>query len=288
MNIEKFITICFIGVYLHAPCYAMKLERPMFEQRRSSFGDIQDNHAACLNLKNKIEAILKGNLFDTDHYTPKMPCSLCLPRTMSTKDFLAHPVSSYFLSAIKKHEYALLKTCILSTFNIFDFSLRSLSIEKGGPLFVAVDYGIPALVEILLLEGVAVDSKDNYDQTPLYYAIKNDDVVVAKLLLDAGACVAVRDYFGNTPLHCAIKYNNPEMIALLLTKKEINPFDTNGAGANVFFLANQYDFLRSHIMTDTVSISKNIEQREKCIALLEDWKKKNPDKKGICFIGEYY
>ncbi|KKQ49200.1 MAG: hypothetical protein US69_C0008G0030 [candidate division TM6 bacterium GW2011_GWF2_38_10] len=269
---NKYVWLMVIAFYL--PCCAMKLEKLQRTQLCVSFEDMQANKEACLTLKNKIERLLRHTGY--------------LPRTISTNDFLVHPVSKYFLSAIRNHEDALLKTCVLSTFNIAEVSLRSLSIGNENPLFFAVDFGIFALVDMLLHEGFEVDVKDSYGKTPLYYTLKNDNVELATLLLDAGASVAVQDCDGNTPLHCAIKYNNPEMIALLLSKKEVNPFITNGAGANVFFLANQYDFLRTHITVDAALITRNIEQRTKCIALLEEWKNKNPGKKGICFISEYY
>lgn len=274
MDMKKITYACLMVVTFYSPCCAMKLEKLRRAQLCVSFEDMQANKEACLTLKNKIERLLQHTSY--------------LPRIISTKDFLAHPVSEYFREAIRNHEYALLKTCVLSTFNITEVSLRLLSIGNEDPLFCAVDFGIPALVDMLLHEGCEVDVKDSYLKTPLYYALKNDHVELTKVLLDAGASVAVQDCDGNTPLHYAIKYNNPEMIALLLAQESIDPFITNIYGENVYLLSNQYEYFRRQNKTDLFTVIHNNERQKKCDFLLKDWAEKNPHKRPQNLLGKYY
>lgn len=127
--------------------------------------------------------------------------------------------------------------------------------RKFGPslLHLAAQSGNPALVQYLLNQGLSVNDRDNYGQTPLHYAVNINfrfgeatvrlllehgaDVEArdgqgrtplfstvfssrcleySRLLLEHGARPTVSDRDGRTPLHDAVKGSNLELIVLLL------------------------------------------------------------------------
>lgn len=65
--------------------------------------------------------------------------------------------------------------------------------------------------------GADVNFHDQYECTPLYYAIQCNHPEMVKLLLDYGADVNSKNsYYGSTMLHYALHYNYPEIVKLLL------------------------------------------------------------------------
>ncbi len=71
-------------------------------------------------------------------------------------------------------------------------------------------------VKQLLDRGANIESKVNYDQTPLCWAIQRNNVDMVKLLLDAGADVKSIDDHSQTPLYWAVQRNNVDIVKLLL------------------------------------------------------------------------
>ena len=55
--------------------------------------------------------------------------------------------------------------------------------------------------------GVAVNTKNNYNQTPLLCAVEENDFNLVSLLIDAGADLNAQDYNGQTALHCSVSRN---------------------------------------------------------------------------------
>jgi ankyrin repeat protein len=91
--------------------------------------------------------------------------------------------------------------------------------NKNGqtPLHLAVQDADPMIAELLINFGADVDAMDNYDMSPLHWALKvcrND--ATAQLLLAHGANFLVSDSNGWTPLHSASRYDHPSIVELLL------------------------------------------------------------------------
>ncbi|KAF2727468.1 hypothetical protein EJ04DRAFT_394386, partial [Polyplosphaeria fusca] len=64
---------------------------------------------------------------------------------------------------------------------------------------------------------VEVDSRDNYEQTPLFGAARNGHKAVVKLLLDTGRVeVDSRDNYERTPLFWASQSGHEAVVKLLL------------------------------------------------------------------------
>merc|ERR1712111_181314 len=77
--------------------------------------------------------------------------------------------------------------------------------------------------------GADVDSKDNDDWTPLFYAARENAVKVAELLLKHNASLnATNSLVGRTPLHIAAAKDSLEVAELLLKKgADIDSKDDN-------------------------------------------------------------
>ena len=96
-------------------------------------------------------------------------------------------------------------------------SIESTSGEVwSSPLGIATMNGHEKVVEILLNKGAKVDVKDNYDQTPLYWAFSRRNETIAKLLLNSGAKVNVGDRHGWTLLMWAALDGDEASCKLLL------------------------------------------------------------------------
>ena len=73
----------------------------------------------------------------------------------------------------------------------------------SSPLFAAVGFGDPAVIQALLKGGANVHEKDNDGMTALHWAVVAHHPEAVKALLAAGADVNAVDHFGYTPLHYA-------------------------------------------------------------------------------------
>lgn len=81
--------------------------------------------------------------------------------------------------------------------------------------FFACESGNPALVTLLLDNGMDVNVRDKDGRTPIYWAILNQRVEAVKLLLTRKADLTVADRTGQTPLACAKEASNQAIIKLL-------------------------------------------------------------------------
>ncbi|KAF8774220.1 Ankyrin-2 like protein [Argiope bruennichi] len=93
--------------------------------------------------------------------------------------------------------------------------------KNASPIFsirgLAVDmYIIKKLLDHRLIN---VDATDNYHQTPLMWAIKNDNLEIVKMLLKKNAIVDTSDSFRQTPLHHALFHCNHRIVVALLLKQ---------------------------------------------------------------------
>jgi ankyrin repeat protein len=91
--------------------------------------------------------------------------------------------------------------------------------NKDGqtPLHLAAQRADPRIAELLINSGTDVDTRDNYNMSPLHCALKfcRSDAT-AQLLLAHGANFLVSDSHGWTPLHSASRYDHPSIVELLL------------------------------------------------------------------------
>lgn len=81
--------------------------------------------------------------------------------------------------------------------------------EFGGtPLHQAVLNNSLEIIQMLVEDGVDVNSKDILDVTPLHVAVQYSHADAVGLLLHAGADVHAKNILGKTPLHLAIEYSD--------------------------------------------------------------------------------
>jgi ankyrin repeat protein len=97
--------------------------------------------------------------------------------------------------------------------------------DKYGetPLFYAIRADKKEIVEWLLSNGADANSVSHDGQTPLHYAVMYKNAAVAELLIKGGANKDALDAQGSTPLHLALSWGRSDaMISLLITKSNIN------------------------------------------------------------------
>ena len=71
------------------------------------------------------------------------------------------------------------------------------------------------MVRFLIENGAKVQAQTaGEDQTPLYYAAKNEAVQCVKILLAYGADIEARDYKKRTPLQVSLDRNTMQLIFL--------------------------------------------------------------------------
>ncbi|CAH0055577.1 unnamed protein product [Clonostachys solani] len=83
-------------------------------------------------------------------------------------------------------------------------------------LHLAAFFGIEKALEIMLREGVEVNSQDQYHRTPLFWAAGAGYEAAVKVLLEQGAEVNTEDYYYQTPLSWAAEGGYESVVRLLL------------------------------------------------------------------------
>jgi len=86
------------------------------------------------------------------------------------------------------------------------------------PLHRAVALGDVNAVKGLILNGVDVNSQDEFGQTPLHLAARYGSESIAELLISKGANIHAQDRYGNMPLHYAAEYEQTKIAELLINK----------------------------------------------------------------------
>jgi ankyrin repeat protein len=114
--------------------------------------------------------------------------------------------------------------------------------DEATLLHITSEYGLLSAVEELLLEnGIEVDSKSQNGRTPLWYAAGNGHEAVVKLLLDKGVDVDSRDNDGRTPLLWAAENRHEAVVKLLLGKAiEVDSKSQNGRTPLWYAAGNGY------------------------------------------------
>lgn len=83
-------------------------------------------------------------------------------------------------------------------------------------------------LRLFLKAGMAVDTRDARDWTPLMVAAFNGNEAAAKLLIESGANVSACDRGGYTPLHWAALKGYAEVVKLLVGRIDVNVQSTSG------------------------------------------------------------
>ncbi|KAJ6651826.1 hypothetical protein lerEdw1_016443 [Lerista edwardsae] len=84
------------------------------------------------------------------------------------------------------------------------------------PLFWATEFRHENLVELLLSHHADVTTRDHEGNTALHWAASVGSAPIAKMLLDAGADVNAQNDLGNTPLHLAVRERRYQCLILFL------------------------------------------------------------------------
>ncbi|WP_341823711.1 ankyrin repeat domain-containing protein [Wolbachia endosymbiont (group A) of Agelastica alni] len=72
--------------------------------------------------------------------------------------------------------------------------------------------------QLLLSKVIDVNAKDKYGWTPLYYAIYYNEPEMVEFFIDKGANIDIKDNNGKTPLDVANEYGKPKIISILINK----------------------------------------------------------------------
>lgn len=191
--------------------------------------------------KNKPEggtATVSGTITDAvGAVVPNTTVSLITPETDSRRTVAADENGFYKFENVRAGKYRIEATNVgfmvsakeMEVFDnqesVADFQLEIgrimgdiAVVEYATPLFAAVSGGDGAQVNLLLVRGEKVNSKDeNYSNiTPLFLAVENGSTEIAETLLNFGAKINVRDDNRQTPLMRLDEDAAPELADLLI------------------------------------------------------------------------
>lgn len=97
--------------------------------------------------------------------------------------------------------------------------LREVSDAEGSkPLHLAAKLDLKGMVELLLMAGADIESKNNWSRTALHEAVLSNLPSIAQTLITRGAKVEAVDAEMMSPLHLAAKLDHKLSITLLLAK----------------------------------------------------------------------
>ena len=93
----------------------------------------------------------------------------------------------------------------------------------------AAKKGQISILELLLKNGVDINSKDNWKDSALIFAVDNHQVETVKFLIDKGINLNNLDYYGETALFHAISIPDIELVKLLVKSgSDVNISDQYG------------------------------------------------------------
>lgn len=88
-------------------------------------------------------------------------------------------------------------------------------IPDQAALFLALQQGHIAILQLLLECGVDIEAKNKYGQTPLSWAAENGHEAVVRVLLGQGGNIEATDGYGRTPLSRAAGNGYETVVQLL-------------------------------------------------------------------------
>ena len=96
------------------------------------------------------------------------------------------------------------------------------------------------------MNGAVVDSRDNFNSTPLHKAAYDHEEILV-LLIDKSADINAKDINGNTPLHNASIKGHIKIVEILVGKgANVNAKTDNGRTPLDFTNGDIADLLRKH------------------------------------------
>jgi len=108
-----------------------------------------------------------------------------------------------------------------------------------------------------------INEPDNAETSPIQMAALKGHVQIVKLLIDAGARLDVKNNEGDTPLIDAVENSHTDVVELLLSQPDLNPWHENSRGSRALDLVN------------------DDEEKQKIVQMLttacEDWTARHPD-----------
>ncbi|MBN1187434.1 MAG: ankyrin repeat domain-containing protein [Bacteroidales bacterium] len=131
----------------------------------------------------------------------------------------------------------------------------------GNILHMLDDYTASEdLILILKNKGVSINEPDNYNNTPLHYAIIQGENLYARYLINQGANLNIKNQMDLSPLHLAVLFNNSTAVKDLLDK-----------GANVDILGNTgYTPLHIASQLDHTEIARDLLRNGANVSLKTD------------------
>ena len=120
-------------------------------------------------------------------------------------------------------------------------------------------------IDLLLVRGAKIDVKDEYEETPLFYAVKGKyPEIMIPYLLYCGADIDERNDYGQTPFLAALDYLDNPLPVLTILKDHgcnISAIDDRGYGALDYAMIRKHNMevfkmLYDFIYTDTEAPEK--------------------------------
>jgi len=128
----------------------------------------------------------------------------------------------------------LFKIVLSGTYDRYKFAEHKRDLHKKTSLYSSVlHFGVLGgnikTMKYLIAQGVNIDERNVYGETPLHWCCKEGNIEIAKLLIANGCDMKVKDCDGNTPLHWAAEYNQHEIVSYLLSQNvEVNNKNSEG------------------------------------------------------------
>src|SRR3989339_844802 len=124
--------------------------------------------------------------------------------------------NNLLMQAIKEGNHFAVETLIRCG---ADVNWVNQTIERENPVFWAIKYDQPKILELLINRGADIYSEreEDYD-TPLTYALHHKKFDMARLLINRGAFLYGNDDNGDSPLISAILHKQTNIVELLIEK----------------------------------------------------------------------
>lgn len=94
-------------------------------------------------------------------------------------------------------------------------SLESMNNYRETPLFQAVRNNSLEITALLIKMGANIEHRNKRGETPIYCALRSHEISVIRLLYEAGCETDVKNRFGETPLDIAVKQNIRTRVSFL-------------------------------------------------------------------------
>lgn len=138
-------------------------------------------------------------------------------------------------------------------FKFLDFSKIK---DIGKFLTKLYKYNNIEIVRFLLESGVNVNTKDEYEETLLWYVLRNKNIELLNMLIKRGANLNIRNRYGDTPLWYVIK-NDDIYLAKLLVKNgaNINKLNKNKENILNYVIENRNKELVRYLVVNGANVN---------------------------------